>query len=326
MTNKPNRWGFIFLAILVALILGFCQSKDFRQKICNGVCDTASEPEIFRLVSRTYINGKLENTSGSKLYVTSTDGDLVEPSDVTWERAPGSDVFVEKKRQGLDKACFADSDYTVSSLDGVELNASDVTITVLNFDDEGRVESYDLEKTGGGYPDGLNALFAPNKDYADIQAYLSGLTRAQVTPDGTGITRVTPKGLTNLTNENTPFDETLSAASDDKGKVVFYVLADAKLTFSRGPFAMISYAPEADEAIGELYSPYVVYPVIPIDPGNNLDVLVIHFKRGGSMSQDENSQCRYPYDLAVVAEGQNGFSPRTPLLIDPEVLTNGSFP
>ena len=44
------------------------------------------------------------------------------------------------------------------------------------------------------------------------------------------------------------------------------------------------------------------------------------------MFQGPDSLCEYPYDLAVIAEGQNGVSPKTPMLIDPKIGTNGPFP
>ena len=85
-------------------------------------------------------------------------------------------------------------------------------------------------------------------------------------------------------------------------------------------------------SIGQLYSPYIQYEIFPSTPygahSGKVDVMPVHFLRE-NMAQNippegPNSKCSYPYDLSVVAEGQDGKDgPNTPLLIDPETETDG---
>lgn len=336
MQDNPktlNKWLVIIVfLILILLILNFISLiYDFckRDVVCEDSC---GEPQIFALNSFAYNKmGELVTTPYSKLLIKDENGDLVAHGDEESVFVPEAQDYVDMKRRDLIEECFSTYDYRndVKPLSQVRLTEHNTTITVLNMDETGRLESYDLVDAAGGIPEIISDIFdlAELGNYTKIQTALSGLNRLSVTPDTTGNIRVKPRpipGHSDKTPYYKKFETSYQGGSD--GHVVFYVLADQNLKFNEA-LPVIAHTAEAN--IGELFSPYFKYDILAA----NLQVMPLHFKRGGTMSKDPIPgtnkmalDCRYPYDLGVVSNGQSINTQDTPLLIDPEMGSDGLEP
>lgn len=322
-TDKPKpfrKWSLIaILLLLIALLFCCCHKK----------------PRVFTLNSYTYdINGKLVQVPFSKLIVENGNGEINAHGDV--EMVPDGDVYLESKRRNLKKECFSKTDYSgdVANLSTIALTEDDITITVINLDDEGRLESYDLvDPNTGNLPSAITNAINTNPvlgNYEAIQIALSNMPRSSVTTSNAN-NDIRARAISSTYSEKTPFYKPFPAnfAGGSNGHVIFYVLADENLQFNRS-LPVISHVPAAN--IGRLYSPFFKYEIMPAQPSNKLEVQVLHFKRGGTMMEGMTPDaagkmpCVYPYDLGVIAKGQDIGLQDTPLLIDPEVGPEGGLP
>ncbi|MEO1643488.1 MAG: hypothetical protein AAFR74_09140, partial [Pseudomonadota bacterium] len=241
-----------------------------------------------------------------------------------------------------------------ANLWALDLTWDNTVITLINFDEDGRLESRLLsEETTLAtqalrVKTDLDALLSPSSSYlSPINEYKSiQILLSKLDADSFGVGQPMAgtegnKGFTardlnsdGVPIEKTPFyaiiDNASYTAEDYNGKVYFYVLLDRQLSFSRGSPALITYEPTP--SVGELFTPYKQYPVYPKDAqSGQADVLPIHFYQthDGSDSVAEGEappDCRYPFDFSVIANAQAPFGQVTPLLIDPEVDPKGVLP
>ena len=347
-----GKWPIVIIVLLLIALLFFCYQK--------------KKPKVFTLNSFAYdMNGELIPVPYSKLIFENENGEINAHGDV--ERRPkksnpnarddgkqASDFteYENIKTRDLIKACFSKTNYSkdVPKLSTIGLREEDITITVLNLDDQGRLEAYDFIGSDDSiFPTFITDLTEidnntgnpPVGNYYAIQTALSGLDRVKVTPNDPG-SIIEPRQLSQVDAEKTPFykDFPASFPGGENGHVIFYVLGNKQLKFNRA-IPVVTYAPSAN--VGKLYSPYFEYDLMPsqrtsslnppfMDMTDDLDVQVLHFMRGGTMMKgmkaDKKGEipCSYPYDLGVIALGQDIGVQDTPLLIDPEVKSKGPRP
>jgi len=261
--------------------------------------------------------------SHSGLFVLDPEGNkLISPGDA--------------KREALNPYCFSKVSYKSPHLKKLPLSWDDITITLINFDKHGRLESRelgDIDKAGAVKLEIQGAL--NDSIYPDHQQVAKILSKLDVNgfpnigrPQAGQQTNkgYKPRDLDFVPAGKTPFYKGFNS-DPIRGHVFFYVLIDDHVKFIRDHAAVIPSTP----SIGQLYSPFTQYPIYPPlgtgDP-ERVDVLTFQYYRGGDMADPKNigekDRCIYPYDIGVVAKGQAGFSHvQTPLLIDPEVDTRG---
>lgn len=256
------------------------------------------------------------------------------------------------------------TDYVNSSLpdlkaDGnlwaVDLKWENTTIIFINFDKDGRLESRELtqkaaSKSGTVYGD-INQIMQPSSgtpvnEYKAVQYFLTNLVHG-FNPKGRPLPEdIDTEGFMNrvlnplvIPEDKTPFyhkfDLTASPSArgeiDAKtGHIFFYVLLDDHLRFQRDNAGIVPYTPPGDQI---LHTPFVQYPIVPSEKlmktnPERVDVMTVHFIQGGTMTDGMgvNPKCKYVYDIAVIASGQVGTKHKTPLMIDPEVDTEGPIP
>lgn len=350
--------------VLCGLMLGGCLhhvpldklDQDKLKKVCETYCQQGTpgaEPGFAMMIKTLRVDdqppvevpmrnilARAENSEG--------DVTLVTPYDVTYGNHAGGDgPPIPNKTAGLKPECFAKAPYKPIHIDDLEMTNSNTTITLVNMDQDGRLESRDLSANDDNYTLIMNVL-APQTttdlkpDAQEIQRLLSTMDRPtesnlqmQINSPVRDIEKFPPK--------KTPFFGDLTGAEFDtvKGHVFFYVLLDPNLYFSRDVAALITYAPEAENELEKLYTPFVQYPVVPelgspvADPdGTQMEVLTFHFVQSDKMTfqssveyektpEEDQIECKYVYDKLVISRGQESFTQRTPLLIDPEVKTRG---
>ena len=206
-----------------------------------------------------------------------------------------------------------------------------MTITVVDFDETGRLASYDIKNRAGRYRNDLEAEFGIRGNYASIYKYLAGTSNSK---RGLNLNDVNPDAdqefltVRNLGGENpipetkTPFFKRFTEAGQPglEGHVFFYILGNENLRFNNTT-PIVTYSPHLVRKNDGLYAPYFVYP---LEKGGR-DVLMVHFAQGGSMPKTigKTTVCNYPYDIGVVAKAQVPFIQETSLLIDPESETKG---
>jgi len=321
--------------------------KDQVGKICKQYCSASAGPQtpgFAVMMKKTFVNGQPTYVPMREVLIQSFDNDgrpsLVTPYEATYGASPGGDSPpVINKSAGLDPACFAKEPYATPDLSDIVLDASNTTITFVNFDRNGRLESRDMSSTDPVYGKIADILSQSGSgDYTDIQRELMDMGRPAANDLFSNVASLTNRDLiANATpKKKTPFYTNLKKPtfSDATGHVFFYVLLDSHLYFSRDNAALITYAPAAENALETFYTPFVQYPVVPdvsdmdddtVDEpdGSQMDVLTFHFIRDVANGGADVDECRYVYDKYVISKGQDTYSQRTPLFIDPEVTTRG---
>jgi len=297
-----------------------------RNLICSKLCS----PKSYTLVNQASVDGQLVDTPYSETFFSGQSGQMFKPGgesfmESSFDEKTNSWNYITGKTKGLNPKCFAEKKYHIDSLKQIALEAANISVTVINFDETGRLKSYDLADP---IP---NTLLGYVGNYEDIQEYLHEMGRVAMQTGGNGVTVRDLSNTTKYPEKMTPFYKHFGVSEGDpnKGHVFFYVLVDKNLSFNR-KIPLYTHSPGKTP----LYGPFKVYDVMPEHETvvDKPDVLVVHFKRGGTMLQGMQPNaageydCNYPYDIAVVAEGQNGHPQRTPLLIDPIVGPRGSNP
>ncbi len=340
--RKTNNYTAMLATSLAALALAGCDTGidigDDVEKFCNEYCDTKTtkeKPGVFLMMKDAVVNGQKVSVPMRDIMIEGEDGTLVTPYNASYgNSASGDGLPNPDKTVGLDPSCFATEPYETPNLSQVDLTEENTTITFVNFDRNGRVESRDLLKTDPAYKNIESILGTTSTgEYLTLQQNLSQISRPDVdalfvTGNGPGSSAFKRRNLTlNQTPpEKTPFFTDLSDSTykDSIGHIFFYVLLDEHLTFSRDTAALVTYAPNSESALGQLFTPFVQYPVYPKNPSPDaLDVLTFHFIRHKSMQSESGGTCRYRYDKYVISAGQQDHFPSTPLFIDPEVQTEG---
>lgn len=334
--TKRSPWRLLcllFLLLILALLLGFCSSDRFRNTVCNGICAPSTDTKVVVLMNKARRGGVFLESPYSKLFFKDDAGQLMTPHDAHWKRGADSKEYVKLKTRGLNPACYSEVDYIPPLLDDIALTNDDISIRVLDFGEDGSLETYTLNINP--FDTGLANPVSPTKDgnYVDIQNYITSLTRNRLKHNGADVSQRIMPSQTPL--ERTPlhqgFDNNQNHRVD--GYVYFYVLADERIKFVRDAPALYAHVPEH---ITTLYSPYFEYDVVPgvhNEQGTEPDILTLHFKRSANMvadvevDADGNKNCRYPYDIAVISDGQSGaIAVETPLLIDPDTEVEGDLP
>jgi hypothetical protein len=319
-------------------------------QVCTTYCNQAAapvEPGFAVMMKKAWVNGERVDVPMRNIMIRSEDefgnSTLVTPYNAQYGYTPALEggAPLPDKTAGLDPSCFATETYEPIDLSDVDLTPENITITFVNIDRNGRLESRDMPLT---YPidnpikailESVDPSMNPSiNEYEQIQKALGEITRPSADTLFNNQSAFETRDLVaNATpHENTPFfgDLTGSDYTDTSGHVFFYVLLDEGLYFSRDTAALITYAPEAENSLETLYTPFVQYPIYPrvtdgskIPDGSQLDVLTFHFIRDETMSTTSVEECRYVYDEYVISKGQSPFQPRTPLFIDPAVKTRG---
>lgn len=332
-------------ALAIAATLAACETTGTSgdavlERACEEYCEAQRPrgPGAFQLTKQVFTDGRMVQSPMRDIFLLSGDGKLVTPYDASYSRAPvDGGLPVPDKAEGLEPSCFASAPYSPPSLLAADLDHKNTTITFINFDRDGRVESRELSAKDPSFAlidKILSTSSAVNgsPEYQQIQNALSARPRPDSDRlyDRTGDeppVRVLKKSRVPL--DKTPFHKDLSIDknfSDGTGHIFFYVLVDKGLEFSRSFAALLPYAPQSTSTLQTLYAPFVQYPVYPETPGGEaLDVLTFHFIRdpGLQLKNGPRTECRYTYDLHVIAQGQAPFEQATPLFIDPEVKTRG---
>lgn len=320
---------------LVTAVLTGCTGDRPREVNCDEICarGEARSPIVYEMIHNklpeltldkdgktiTSLDGPSYNRHGS-LFVLDQDGNKLIP--------PG-----DAKRAALNPDCFSTISYQSPHLKKIPLSWKNITITFINFNKDGRLESRILGSKGKAKAvkkkiDTVlndNSNTSDHEQVAEILSNLNGRPQAgQETNRGYG-----PRDLNSVPAGKTPFYKYFDTdpTKTTKGHVFFYVLIDDQLKFNRDNAAVIPATP----SIGQLYSPYTQYPIYPPVGTNDsklVDVLTFQYYRGGDMAAPANigekDHCIYPYDIGVIARGQIGFPDiQTPLLIDPEVDARG---
>jgi len=307
-------------------------------KFCEEYCrqSVSDKPKYTMMLNQVAIEGEPNKTVPSQqVYVTSDTGTLVTP----YHAAYGNMVQNPEglghmdKAEDLEPACFSQTQYDPIKLSKIKLNENNTTITFVNFDKDGRLESRELSPQASK-SEGVAAIFDINytpqpysTQYKDLQNVLSNISNSTILEERNLIAKNVPKN-------KTPFysDLTQTTFFDDEGHVYFYVLIDDYLKFSRDYLALVTYAPQS--GVQELYTPFVQHPITPKYAAEDKnDVLTFQFFRDPKLKADKIEECRYVYDMHVISIGQDdsGDSPQrnfieehnTPLFIDPEVKTRG---
>ena len=283
------------------------------------------------------------------------------PKDKQFEENSGSiwvqgvDGLYEHPNKGakLNPDCFSKTPLSTKSPDGnsklaeLDLTEDNTTIMLINFTKDGALESRELSEVTGSQSqhvlDDIRAVLNPNtngakSDYELIRKYLSdlqGVTFSERPAAGAISDRgFMLRSLDFVPDDKTPFFKPLGLVNGNgvKEHAFFYVLLDERLKFNREGPGIIPYSPAAQNSIGHLYSPYIQYEISPSTlygaNSGKAEVMPVHFLRENMAEnippEGPKSKCSYPYDLSVVAEGQDGKGePDTPLLIDPETETDG---
>jgi len=346
------KTGLVFLASISTLSLAACISDggrvdvngDDAKQICEKYCSNIPkpDPEVFVLTNRKQDGNNTEKFPHSQIYVKTEDGLLSAPN----------------KRIGLDERCFAKDDFPAPHLRGVNLTTENTSIIFINFTKDGRLESRNMMENigskGGNVYNRINNILTTSQggEYSLIQKHLEDLVKStsdkgRPTWDSIQYEGFEVKNMNGTPLDKTPFYTKLGVVDGTQGEgqkehIFFYVLLDNELRFMRDTAAMLPYAPHAKNSIGQLYSPYIQYPIVPEDPAlepDSVDVMTVHFYRGGGMTDGMENEgmgdqiipasCVYPYDIGVIANGQKtktnglvGFL-KTPQLIDPEVEAEG---
>lgn len=247
----------------------------------------------------------------------------------------------------------------------MDLTWDNTTILFINFDENGRLESRELtsasiKKSGTVFSD-LDQIMkespgSPLNEYKAVQYFLTNLVHGSNPPGRPRSQELEsnnfgPRNLkvADVPSDKTPFFNkfTLTATPSGRGEidaktghVFFYVLLDDYLRFQRDHASARVYTPDTAKP---MYSPYVLYPTVPQNipvapdmtqpvspkhPWYMADVMTLHFLQGGNMTRDMEGdvKCNYPFDIAVISDGQAGWANKTPLFIDPETETDGSMP
>lgn len=324
-------------------------------EICKEYCKEKPK-EIFAVMDTRWDedDNKLTSMPQGSFYINTPDGGMMTPS----------------KAEGLDPDCFAERSFISPGAKPEAIKANDLapdladkdltwdntSIIFINFNKDGRLESWELKqqqatKSGSVYGD-LDAALGSgaqsiNSEYEHVRDLLSNLdtpafSNTSGSPNyGPGRPRsdfISAEGfearnLNSVPHEKTPFFKKLPAVNGKgvKDHVFFYVLLDENLKFDRNG-AHLPYSAAANNALGQLYTPYIQYPIAPDDLSTKKDkveVMPVHFYRGGNMAtkfdekRNPRKRCVYPYDIGVIADGQQGFKQKTPLRIDPEVEADG---
>ena len=350
--TKRSPWRLLCLLILlllIALLLAFCSNDRFKQTVCNGICSPSSDENIFVLVNQAKVGGSYKETPYSKLLFKNKSGGLMSPRDAKWGMAADSEDYVAMKTRDLDRACFSETEYPPSDLSKEILTMDEIAIRVLDFGEDGSLESYELNFDPFTYvhPRSSDLLWqtsnnillpggvVPNtqNNFRSIKEYLSELTTIDVNsllelrnmPDDTPTGR-TPyhQGFTkNYTGTN--------------GFIYFYILVDDRIKFAEDTPAMYAHVANS---IHSLYSPYFQEEVEPKQTGKPHMLALRFYRYDGMVDLDSATgeyNCKYPYDIAVIADGQDDYldnaptqigsvKVETPLLVDPDTGTRGSAP
>lgn len=334
---------FLGTAVAAAMLLSACDifdgelSDEKLQEVCKDYCP---EPE-----PTTYIitDSKWDDEAGGFISV---------PGSVGIESADGQWIHVLNKSADLRAECFSAEPINssgVRKLDDLELTWTNTTILLLNFTENGRLESRELKEdngttNGGVLYDTLDQWLDTNQQWnnsnptPEHEAIRNALTEFS-RPDWNSLdpSGVSKRDIRNVSDEKTPFFQKLRHGVKDH--VFFYVLLDDYLKFNRTSAAMLPYTPMLNNgSVGQLYSPYIQYPIVPeldlsatpqkIKDVSKTEVLTVHFLREnmamGIPQEGPLSTCSYPYDIGVVAEGQEGpKGPSTPTKLDPETEADG---
>lgn len=349
-----NRKNILLCVIFAFLIIGcaICARKlspERIAKICSQHCQ--DQPPAAYVLMDTKWQTDLNGTSG----FGQSPGSI-------WVQ--GADGMYEHPHKGakLNPDCFSKDPLEVRDsngvpkLDKVDLTKENTTIILINFTEDGGVESHQLSDLTGSQAKGVkdtihNVLTIPffngQVEYIQIRDALTSLNGASLTGRPTE-DQILANGFEHIDinpvdDKKTPFYKRVGKKGGEGTyeHVFFYVLLDEKLKFNRSSPAIIPYGPAAENSVDQLYTPYIQYDIAPTDlndahpsyplyPTDNsqVEVLPVHFLRE-NMAEDipregDTTKCSYPYDLGVIAEGQLGVGqPDTPLLIDPETETDG---
>ena len=344
-------------ALSTALLLTACEGDRPNipnLEICEEICrNTVKTKEYFALMDMRWDENGLKPIPQGSFYVNGPNGVIVTPS----------------KAEGLDPNCFAEKPFVFPNAESEQLKANDyapdladkdltwgnTTIMFINFDKDGRLESRELKKEDANKSDhvisDLNSVLGSSSqsstpEFEYVRDRLTKLNMPQVSQltgsANTGPGRPLPGDislegfesidLNGLPVEKTPFFKPLPSVNGNgvKDHVFFYVLLDENLKFNRKG-GLLPYAPAANNALGQLYTPYIQYEIAPLDKKKKqlVEVMPVYFYRGGNMAKEFDKErnpkgrCVYPYDIGVIADGQIGFPQKTPLKIDPEVEADG---
>lgn len=390
MDYFKNKNAYASVAVGAFLLAG-CEADRPRvspgeiAENCEEYCsELRGAPDIYTLVGKAAdAQGVLRNSPNDNIYVRTPTGVLKAPNkleglepkcfsktDFAADFAPAPDPkelrglptdkeFAE--RLGKELGATLPEHYRINykggrpdgSLWSTNLTWENTTITFINFNKDGRLESRNLTKKSstksGHIRKALDHLLDPGNSTSPVNEHLA-VQHVLMALEGPNNTRgrslynqidtegFTVRNLSNVPVEKTPFYKEFdlnlappAGVQQNEGHVFFYVLLDDHLRFNRDAAAMIPYAPRAATDIGSLYAPYIQHPVMPLDPVaefEKADIMTVQFVQGGSMTQGlpKDAVCAYPYDIGVKAESQVGFKQVTPLMIDPEVKTRGVLP
>ena len=349
--TKRSPWRLLcllLLLLLIALLLAFCSNDKVKQTVCNGICSSSPDENIFVLVNQAKVGGSYRETPYSKLLFKNPSGGLMSPRDAEWGTA-NSEKYVAMKTRDLDQACFSEKEYFPPDLSLKTLTAAEIAIRVLDFGEDGSLESYELniDPFTDTHPESSNVQLdtlrlpnfkVPNTDgnYESIKYYLNHLSADKLKDAGSLVAHRnmpddTPTG-------RTPYHQGFSKSfTGTNGFVYFYLLADDRIKFSENTPAMYAHVANS---ITPLYSPYFQEDVEPKQTGKP-HMLVLRFYRYDGMVPIDPAtgeyNCKYPYDIAVIADGQDDKDDdipaqvgtvvvETPLLIDPDTGTRGTYP
>lgn len=286
-------------------------------------------------------------TPYSKLFFKNEAGELMTPRDAKWVPSRG-DEYGKMKTRGLNPACFSETEYFPPDLSSEILTSAEIAIRVIDFGEDGSLETYELfiDPFIDEHPERLNLSFdgsrlpndkVPNTggNYDSIKDYLSQLQRNQLKHSGSAVTH--RKMPSETPTDKTPFHQGFDQGYTGRnGFVYFYLLADERIKFVQETPAFYAHIPET---IQTLYSPYF-QDEVGFNQLDNPQVLALRFYRHNTMVNDVTTDpvtgdinCEYPYDIAVIADGQDTpdgqggiIEVETPLLIDPNTGTRGSAP
>ena len=345
-------------AAIAALFLTYCKACKPRGEA------TIENSGAFILIKNVELKGKIESIPMRDVYLKSKDNKtgelkLVRPyhpaNGEFLQNSPealrsDTDLKEFDKSVTLDPYCFSTQYYEPQTdIRSINLTEDNTTITVLNFTEDGRLESLELPKNNQGkYQDSNVAdILSPNiantrsgSEYEQLQYWLS---------------RMTPNDFNNQTSPQSEFEErdlidnnvplvktphysdlkNQASYKDAEGHIYVYVLLDKQVRFTREYAALVQYAPETEDALMKLYTPLFQQPIYPdfFDP-NRLDVLTFRYVQNPKVKPSKKEKCSYVYDLHVLSTGQDesGHSTSgtptirehsTPLFIDPEIKTKG---
>lgn len=330
MTHKNILLG---TSLVLGLSLGACVHYDpdlAGQKACKDRCEEIGNTQF--------------NTPLGSVWVQSVNGMLEHPH----------------KGANLNPECFARKPLEVKNANGnpklaeLDLTPQNTTIMLINFTEDGALESHSLSDIKGSQSKAVKnrinrILTSPPSDkyseYEQIRDLLTNLQGVKVEgrPPANGIERngFVRRDITAVPNDKTPFFKHLGLVNGQgvKDHAFFYVLLDDRLKFDREGPGIIAYGPPAKNSVGQLYTPYIQYEIAPaaLNPAfsfayplqpEKVEVMPVHFLRENMAAniphEGPDSKCSYPYSISVIAEGQSGVGgPDTPLLIDPETQTDG---